>query len=132
MLTMVQHQQHPSIIDDTDERVDRRQTRLDRQAQGIQHRDGHAVSVSDRSQVAIPTAISEFVCNLGADLQRETGFPIPSGPVSVTSRLSDRSRRTSFSSALRPTKLVKWRRVECWTETIFGIMIGRNPLWQNG
>ncbi|COX69825.1 Uncharacterised protein [Mycobacterium tuberculosis] len=59
-------------------------------------------------------------------------FPIPSGPVSVTSRLSDRSRRTSFSSALRPTKLVKWRRVECWTETIFGIMIGRNPLWQNG
>ncbi|COX27317.1 Uncharacterised protein [Mycobacterium tuberculosis] len=77
MLTMVQHQQHPSIIDDTDERVDRRQTRLDRQAQGIQHRDGHAVSVSDRSQVAIPTAISEFVCNLGADLQRETGFPHP-------------------------------------------------------
>ncbi len=99
MLTMVQHQRSASIIDDTDERVDRRTGKPRHSAS----RDGHAVSVDDRNRSRNPNGHEVIhVVNLAPICSARQDFPIPS--IGVTGRLDGSLRDRS---ALRPTKLIE-------------------------
>ncbi len=86
-----------------------------------------AVSVSDRSQ-ALSQRGHKLIRAIWAPIcSAETGFPSHRTGKRHQS-FGGRSRRTSFSSALRPTKTRQVAASGMLDGTIFGIMIGRNPL----
>ena len=74
MLTVVQHQQHPTVADKPQQRVHRGAARLIGQAQRADHRDRHQIGIGDRRQIDQPHPAAESTGDLGGDLHRQARF----------------------------------------------------------
>ena len=79
MLTVVQHQQHSTVTDETGERVHRGAARLIGQAQRADHRDRHDIGIGDRRQIHVPHRVAELAGHLGGDLRRQPCFTHTAG-----------------------------------------------------
>jgi hypothetical protein len=58
MLTVVQHRQHLTVTDETQQRLHRGAARLVRQAQRASHRDRHQIGIDDRRQIDVPHPVA--------------------------------------------------------------------------
>ena len=74
MLTVVQHQQHPTVADKPQQRVHRGAARLVGQAQRADHRDRHDIGIGDRRQIDQPHPAGESTGDLGRQLHRQARF----------------------------------------------------------
>ena len=71
VLTIVEQQQHSSIVDESAKGVHRRAPRLIRYTQGARQRGGHLVRIGDRRQVDKSHTVGKFSNQLCCDLYRE-------------------------------------------------------------
>lgn len=106
MLKIIEYQQQLLATDAMGDRL-----RCDIDATGPQpkhlgHRGRHEVGIGQRRQLDHPPAVAEFPKDTACDLQREAVFPMPPGPVRVTTRQAEMRFCNCCLAAIRPTSRV--------------------------
>ena len=86
VLAIVEHEQEMSVADAVRERLRRDPLAAELQLQHAGHRGRRESGVGKRCQLDEPRAILEVGEQAAGGLHGETVFPIPPGPVKVTTR----------------------------------------------